>query len=81
MVQSDAKDDPLKYLLSDSDDKEPCVGVICVPDGGSKCHYAKIVISGVALYGIADSGANITIMGSNAFKAGGYCCKNMKVRL
>ena len=61
--------DPLKYLLSDSDDKEPCIGVICVPDGGSKCHYAKIIISGVALYGIVDSGATtITIMGSNAFK-------------
>ena len=68
MVQSDAKDDPLNYLLSDSDDEEPRVGVIRIPDGGSKCQYAKVVIGGVPLYGIVDSGADITIMGSNAFK-------------
>ena len=59
---------PLKYLLSDSDDEKPHVGVIRIPDGGSKCQYAKVVVGGVPLYGIVDSGADITIMGSNAFK-------------
>ena len=68
MVQGDEKDDPLKYLLSDSDDKEHCVGVIRIPDNGSKHQYAKVVVDGVPLYGIVDSGADITIMGSNAFK-------------
>ena len=68
MVQSDAKDDPLKYLISDLDDEEPCVGVILIPDAGSKYQYAKVVVGGVPLYGIVDSGADITIMGSNAFK-------------
>ena len=51
MVQSDAKDDLLNYLLSDLDNEEPCVGVIYIPDGGSKCQYAKVVV-GVPLYGI-----------------------------
>ena len=32
-VQSDTKDNPLKYLLSDSEDEEFCVGVIHVTDG------------------------------------------------
>ena len=48
MVQNNTKDDPFKYPLSDSDDEEPCVGVICVTNGGSKCQYAKIVIGGVS---------------------------------
>ena len=62
MVQSDAKDDPLKYLLSDSDDEEPRVGVICIPNSGSKCQYAKVVVGGVTLYGIVDNGADFTII-------------------
>ena len=68
MVQSNTKDDPFKYLLPDSDDKEPRVGVIRVTNGGSKCQYAKVVVGGVPLYGIVNSGADITIMGRNAFK-------------
>ena len=52
MIQSNTKDDPLKYLLPDSDDKEPLVGVIRVTDGGSKCQYAKVVVGGVSLYSI-----------------------------
>ena len=68
MVQSNTKYDPFKYLLPDSDDKEPHVGVIRVTNGGSKCQYTKVVVGGVPLYGIVDSGADITIMGRNAFK-------------
>ena len=61
MVQSDTKDDLLKYLLSDSEDKESCVGVVCVTDSGSKCQSAKVIVGGVPLYSIVDSGADITI--------------------
>ena len=68
MAQSDAKDIPLKYLLSNLDDEEPHKGVVCIQDGGSNCQYAKVVVGGVHLYGIVDSGADITIMRSNAFK-------------
>ena len=68
MVQSDAKDDPLKYLLSDSEDEESHIAVVCVMDGGSQCQRAKVIVGGVPLYGIVDSGADITIMGSTAFK-------------
>ena len=56
MAQSDATDDPLKYLLSDSDDEELHLGVIYIHDGGSKCQYAKVVVGEVHLYGIVDSG-------------------------
>ena len=68
MVQSNTNDNPFKYLLPDSDDEEPNVGVIRVTDGDSKCQYTKVVVGGVPLYGTVDSGADITITGSNAFK-------------
>lgn len=65
MIQSDTKDNPLEYLLSDSEDEEFCVGVICVTDSGSKCQSAKVIVRGVSLYGIVDgSRADITIMGA-----------------
>ena len=68
MIQSDTRDDPLQYLFSDSEDEEPRVAVIRVKDSGSKCQSAKIIVGGVPLYGIVDSGADITIMGGTAFK-------------
>ena len=55
------QDDPLKYpLLSDSVDEESCIGVVYirVMDGGSQCQRAKVIIGGVPLYGIVDSGAD-----------------------
>lgn len=68
MVRSDVDDDPLKYLLSDTDNEESCVGVLRVMDGCSKCQGYKVVVGGVPLDGIVDSGTDITIMGSTAFK-------------
>ena len=55
MIQSNSKDDPFKYLLSDSDDEESYVGVTHVTDGCTKCQYAKVV-GGVSLYvGMGDT--------------------------
>ena len=63
MVQSDMNDNLLKYLLSDSEVEKFHVGVICVTNSGSKCRSAKVTVGGVPLYGILDSGTDITIMG------------------
>ena len=69
MAQSDARQDPMMYLLSDSDDDEDSrVGLVRIADGGSKCHRAKVIVGGVPLLGIVDSGADITIMGGTAFR-------------
>ena len=67
-TQSVAIDDPFRYLLSDSEEEDSTVGVIRVIDEGSKCQCVKVVVGGAPLLGIVDSGADITIMGSNAFK-------------
>ena len=67
-AQSETRDDPLQYLLSGSDDEDPTVGVIHVTDEGSKCQCVKVVVGGASLLGIVDSGADITIMESTAFK-------------
>ena len=57
------------YLHSDSDDDEdPRVGLVHITDGGNKSQCAKVVVGGVPLLGVVDSGADITIMGSTAFK-------------
>ena len=68
IIQSDTRDDLLQYLFSYSEHEEPRVAVIRVEDSGSKCQSAKVIVGGVPLYGIVDSGADITIMGGTAFK-------------
>ena len=69
MVQSGSKEDPVSYLLSDSDDdEEPRVGLVKITDGGSKCQRTKVTVGGVPLLGIVDSGADVTIMDGVAFK-------------
>ena len=37
-------------------------------DKGSRSQKAKVIVGAVPLWGIVDSGADITIMGSSAFK-------------
>ena len=59
-------EDPLTYLLSDSSSE--AVRVVTVPDLGSQPKCAKVVVQGVPLYGIIDSGADITILGGELFK-------------
>ena len=68
MIQSDTRDDPLEYLFSNSEEEESRVGVIRVTDNGSKFQSAMVVVGGVPLYGIVDSGVDIMIMRGTAFK-------------
>ena len=60
-------DDPLQYLLSDSDDSDE-VRQVRVYDKGSKPHCANVNVQGVLMSGVVDSGADITIMGGEMFK-------------
>ena len=61
--------DPLRYLLPDSDEE----GVIRVAEvrmkaKGSRPQLVRVEISGVPLDGVVDTGADITIVGAEAFK-------------
>ena len=44
--------------------------VVHVKDQGSFPQYAKVQIQGVPVYGVLDSGADISIMGGNLFRSG-----------
>jgi len=57
---------PMNILLSDSDDST--VGVVCVKDKGSQPKKVTVDIAGVPAQGLADTGADITIMGPELFK-------------
>ena len=59
MVQSGpTKDDPMQYLLSDdSDDNSTEVRQVRLHDRGSKSQCVRVVVQGVLMYGIVDSGA------------------------
>ena len=58
--------DPLTFLQSSSD--EEIVHQIRVSDKGSLTQCVKITVQGVPVYGIIDSGADITIIGGRLFK-------------
>ena len=60
-------EDLTRYLYSDSDE-EAAVNVVRVNDQGSQPRCAKVQIEGVPMYGIVDSGADITIIGGTLFK-------------
>ena len=62
-------DTPHTYLLleSDSSDKET-VQRLPVDDQGSQPSGAHVNVQGVPIYGIVDSGADITIIGGDMFK-------------
>ena len=60
-------DDPLQYFYSsDSDDAGVLQVRVC--DKGSKAHCVKVSVQGVPMYGVVDSGADITIIGGEMFK-------------
>ena len=63
-------EDPLGFLASSSSDSEDdsSVHVVRVEDKGSHPKCARVNIQGVPAYGIVDSGADITILGSELFK-------------
>ena len=67
-VKSDTRDNPMNYLLFDSDVEHSDVNMIHVVDQGSRPQRDKVIVGGVPLIGIVDSGADITIMGGTAFK-------------
>lgn len=54
--------DPLQYLYS-SDSDDPGVLQVRVCDTGSKAHGVKVSVQGVPIYGVVDSGADITTIG------------------
>lgn len=59
-------EDPLTFLQSSSDDE--VVRQVRVSDKGSMTQCVKLCIQGVPVYGIIDSGADITIIGGKLFK-------------
>ena len=60
------QDDPMAYLASDSDEEH--IRRITVEDQGSHAKCVKVEIHQVAMYGIVDTGADITILGGKAFQ-------------
>ena len=60
---------PSEFLYSTDEDSEGSdIRQVQVKDGGSRSHCARVHIQGVPAYGLIDSGADITIMGSKLFK-------------
>ena len=67
-IKSDDRDNPMIYLFSDSEDDDAEVRMARVVDQGSRSQSAKVVVGGVPVSGIMDTGADITILGGDAFK-------------
>lgn len=69
-IRSEDPEDPLSCLMSNSESEEETdtVKTVRVVDEGSRSQKARVIVGGVPLWGIVDSGADITIMGSSAFK-------------
>lgn len=57
----------LEKLSSDSESGDR-VSTVRVPDRGSRPQYADVQVQGVPASGIVDTGADITIIGSDLFK-------------
>ena len=67
-------DDPTTYLYSDSHGVEE-VKRVTVEDKGSHLRYAEVLVQGVFLQGVVDTGSDLTIMGKEAFKQSCHCCQ------
>lgn len=62
-------DDPLQYLLPDSDEEGVvCVTEVLVKDRGSKPQFVRVEVGGVPQDGVVDTGADIMIVGAESFK-------------
>lgn len=59
-------DDSMDYLLSDSEECE--VRQVRVQDQGSVHQNARVIVGGVPMLGVMDTGVDVTIMGGNMFK-------------
>ena len=66
-VTASCNDDPMSYLRSDSDEDEG-VKRVTVEDTGSYPRYVNVLVEGVMLRGVVDTGSDLTIMGKEAFK-------------
>ena len=67
----DPRPTPLALLYSstdEEDDSDPQLYQVRVTDKGSHAHCARVEVQGVPMYGIVDSGADITIIGGALFK-------------
>ena len=61
--------DPRELLLSDSSEEEDStLKQVRVDDKGSHAQCVKVTVEGVPMYGIVDTGADITIMGRTMFR-------------
>ena len=60
-------DDPLQYLLSDSEDTSE-VRQVRIQDEGSKPQRANVTVGGVPMLGVIDTAADVTIIGGEMFK-------------
>lgn len=58
----------MDLLFSSSDEEEVEVRMVRVRDEGSQARCAPVQIQGVPMYGIIDSGADITIIGGDLFR-------------
>ena len=65
-VASGRRENPLDYLLGDSEDES--IRRVELKDKGSVPKYAPVLIQGVPTNGLVDSGADISIMGGDLFK-------------
>ena len=59
--------DLMNFLCSDSD-TDGSINVVQIEDQGSRLRKVKVEIAGVPAVGLVDTGADITIMGSELFK-------------
>ena len=60
--------DPTSYLTSGSDSDHSIVNVVRIRATGSRPRCVKVEVQGISMYGIVDSGADITIMGGEMLK-------------
>ena len=58
----------LDFLYSSDDEQEAGVSVVEVRDHGSQPKCARVEIQGVPVFGVIDSGADITIISGNLFR-------------
>ena len=63
-----SNDDSLQYMYSSDSDETGEVKMIRVEDKGSKPQKALVDVQGLPAEGVIDSGADITIMGTDLFK-------------
>ena len=66
-IQSEDVENPLHYLLSDTDGEEE-VRQVCINDEGSRPQFVRVGVQGVPMNGVVDTGAGITIINGPMFK-------------